>query len=403
MNLQALVSTEAFQTGRQATIGEDRSVYNSQLKQQDKDYPADFNNVLDGLLDDSESLSLETQTNELLLARQTDSEKLPFSGKLLPSGQLFEPSAGLNSLSQPLSTESELIYDGIPFTAVNSHAVELPKQVELSLQQLQNSKILSQNINYNFNENNGQLKNPVHLLIEQNIRNDKIDAESLERKNSDILNNQLFDLNQKSLGHQKFNIMDINILKNQGIKLLDNLGSQKSESQSNYNLSSIDINTTASINPSTSTNISDIRSIQQFGLSQALGNNQWSNDFTDRIRWLVSNNIQKAELTINPRNLGSIEISISLVNDQTTIHITTQNALVKETVESTMQRLREMFDDAGLNLSDVTVSEYSDSDKSKNDQTENNEDNSQEDDTSPLMKVTTTDIHTNNRLIDLYA
>jgi len=114
----------------------------------------------------------------------------------------------------------------------------------------------------------------------------------------------------------------------------------------------------------------DVKSPGQLTLSQPVTSPNWVNEFSDRVRWLVNNQVQKAELSLNPRNLGNIEVSISVNNDQTSIQIVAQNALSKEAVEGSLGRLREMLDESGINLVDVDVSQHSkhDSDSNNNDE-----------------------------------
>ena len=108
----------------------------------------------------------------------------------------------------------------------------------------------------------------------------------------------------------------------------------------------------------------EVRPVNQFVLPLPVSSPHWATDFGDRVRWLIGNQIQKAELTLNPRNLGAIEISISVNNDQTSIHFMAQNSISKDVVESSLWRLREMLEDAGVNLADVDVSQHSNQDSS---------------------------------------
>lgn len=104
----------------------------------------------------------------------------------------------------------------------------------------------------------------------------------------------------------------------------------------------------------------DGRPAPVFQLNQPVTNQQWTNEFSDRVRWLVSGNIKKAELSLTPKHLGTIDISISVHNDQTHISFNTQNHHSRDLVEASLGRLREMFDQAGLGNVNVDVSQHSD-------------------------------------------
>ncbi|MCF6323180.1 MAG: flagellar hook-length control protein FliK [Gammaproteobacteria bacterium] len=85
----------------------------------------------------------------------------------------------------------------------------------------------------------------------------------------------------------------------------------------------------------------------------------WAGEVGSRVKWMVSSQVQSAELKMNPASLGPIEVKISVQNDQTTIHFTAQNGAVRDALDTAMPKLREMLADSGVNLSDVDVSDQS--------------------------------------------
>jgi len=89
----------------------------------------------------------------------------------------------------------------------------------------------------------------------------------------------------------------------------------------------------------------------------------WGNEVGERIRWLVNQNIQTAELRLNPPQLGPIEVKVTMQNDQMNIMFTAHHVAVRDALESAVPRLREMFGDNGLNLANVDISQHSFSDQ----------------------------------------
>lgn len=83
---------------------------------------------------------------------------------------------------------------------------------------------------------------------------------------------------------------------------------------------------------------------------------QWNNDFAQKIVWLASNQKQAAELTLNPPNMGSIEVSLRIDNDQATATFVSSNAEVRESIETALPRLREMLAGVGISLGQANVS-----------------------------------------------
>ncbi len=108
----------------------------------------------------------------------------------------------------------------------------------------------------------------------------------------------------------------------------------------------------------------DSRFVNNITLTSPINSSSWGNEFSDRVRWMVSSNIKQAEMTLNPKNMGKIEINLSIQNDQSTIHFNVQNPHVKDLVDASIVRLRELFDQVGLASLDVDVnlSQSSDSD-----------------------------------------
>jgi flagellar hook-length control protein FliK len=90
--------------------------------------------------------------------------------------------------------------------------------------------------------------------------------------------------------------------------------------------------------------------MQQQGWDQAMG---------ERVVWMARSNIQEAQIQLNPRELGPIEIKVSLKQDQAHVHFVAHHATTREALEAAMPRLREMLSESGLNLAQSDVSEHS--------------------------------------------
>lgn len=82
----------------------------------------------------------------------------------------------------------------------------------------------------------------------------------------------------------------------------------------------------------------------------------WAGDFSQKIVWLASNDKQFAQLTLNPPQMGPIEISLNLNKDGASALFVSQNADVREAIETALPRLREMFASAGIELGQANVS-----------------------------------------------
>ncbi|MES9826565.1 MAG: flagellar hook-length control protein FliK [Candidatus Thiodiazotropha endolucinida] len=86
-----------------------------------------------------------------------------------------------------------------------------------------------------------------------------------------------------------------------------------------------------------------------------VGQAGWDRAVGERIQWMVGQNIQQAEIKLNPPHLGPLEIKISLQNDQTSVTFVASQAPTREALEASIPRLRELFGEINLNLANVDV------------------------------------------------
>ena len=86
-----------------------------------------------------------------------------------------------------------------------------------------------------------------------------------------------------------------------------------------------------------------------------VGDAEWSEDVNQKIVWLTGRNIQSADIHLNPAELGPIDVKISIHNDAASITINSQNASVRELLESNVHRLRDMMESNGVDVLDVNV------------------------------------------------
>jgi flagellar hook-length control protein FliK len=93
-------------------------------------------------------------------------------------------------------------------------------------------------------------------------------------------------------------------------------------------------------------------------LDLPVGQPGWDRAVGERIQWMVGQNIQQAEIKLNPPHLGPLEIKISLQNDHTSVTFVATQAPTREALEASIPRLREMFGEINLNLADVNVGQH---------------------------------------------
>ena len=90
-------------------------------------------------------------------------------------------------------------------------------------------------------------------------------------------------------------------------------------------------------------------------IAQPLSSPVWGDVLGDRVKWMVGQQFQGAELHLNPPALGPLEIKLSMHDGQANLLFSTQHAPVKEAIEAAAPRLREMLGESGINLGSVSV------------------------------------------------
>jgi len=85
-----------------------------------------------------------------------------------------------------------------------------------------------------------------------------------------------------------------------------------------------------------------------------LGTQAWDNQVSQRIVYMVGKE-QAATLTLNPPDLGPVQIVLNVTNDQATVAFSSDQLDVRQALENALPRLREMMSESGIALGNATV------------------------------------------------
>lgn len=99
--------------------------------------------------------------------------------------------------------------------------------------------------------------------------------------------------------------------------------------------------------------------VVQTGVPVTLGQPRWGQAVGERVLWLAAQNLSAAELRLDPPELGPMQVRITIQHDQASVSFSSPHLLVREALDQSAVRLREMFGEQGLNLVDVDVSDQS--------------------------------------------
>lgn len=91
------------------------------------------------------------------------------------------------------------------------------------------------------------------------------------------------------------------------------------------------------------------------GIKQPVGQPGWNEALSDRVMVFVNERVSTAQIHLEPAQLGPIQIKISMQNDLANVVFVSHSAVTRESIESAIPRLREAFEQNGINLADVNV------------------------------------------------
>ena len=94
---------------------------------------------------------------------------------------------------------------------------------------------------------------------------------------------------------------------------------------------------------------------KQTMVNTQLTSEAWPSQFSEKIVWLAKNDLQTAQININPPQLGPIQITLNLDGNQASAIFGSPHAEVRQAIEAAMPQLREMLSTAGISLGDANV------------------------------------------------
>lgn len=93
--------------------------------------------------------------------------------------------------------------------------------------------------------------------------------------------------------------------------------------------------------------------------------NGWGDAVGQKVLWMAKQNITSADLRLDPPDLGTIHVRVSIQNDQAHVSFSSAQPVVREALDQHSARLREMLTEQGMTNVDVDVSDqrsFADSD-----------------------------------------
>lgn len=90
-------------------------------------------------------------------------------------------------------------------------------------------------------------------------------------------------------------------------------------------------------------------------LMPRVGTPAWDQALGQKVVWMVAGEQQSASLTLNPPDLGPLQVALSVSNSQATATFTAAQPEVRQALEAALPKLREMLGEAGIQLGHASV------------------------------------------------
>ncbi|WP_194713189.1 flagellar hook-length control protein FliK [Noviherbaspirillum soli] len=91
-------------------------------------------------------------------------------------------------------------------------------------------------------------------------------------------------------------------------------------------------------------------------LTPAVGTPAWDQALGQKIVWMAQGGEQSASLTMNPPDLGPMQVVLSVSNNQATVDFMAAQPEVRQALEAALPRLRDMMNESGIQLGQANVS-----------------------------------------------
>ena len=128
--------------------------------------------------------------------------------------------------------------------------------------------------------------------------------------------------------------------------------------ENSSNLQNTNLNTNANlVNNLTANNATATNNInaKNLAINTPVSANNWNTQLGDKIVWMAKNNIQSAEISITPDELGPIKISLQLAGDKANITFMSAHSEIRQLIQNSLPELKEMLASSGFNLGQTNV------------------------------------------------
>ena len=138
---------------------------------------------------------------------------------------------------------------------------------------------------------------------------------------------------------------------------LDNFGNKAVSKDTDRNQASFATALTSATTLNATTTQSSTTASPVLAVQPSMQSSAWNQVLSSRVVWMAREGIQEASLKLNPANLGSVEVKLNMHNDQVNVLFIAQSSATRDALEQALPKLRESFEENGMQLADADVTE----------------------------------------------
>ena len=91
----------------------------------------------------------------------------------------------------------------------------------------------------------------------------------------------------------------------------------------------------------------------QMSIAKPVSEPDWGDKVMDRVRWMANATQQKAEIRLDPPDLGPLKVEVSIKNEHAQVTMTSHSSQVREILDQHLPRLREALESQGFQSVDA--------------------------------------------------
>ena len=123
-------------------------------------------------------------------------------------------------------------------------------------------------------------------------------------------------------------------------------------------------------NINTNQRATQVDSVNLVELKPPVSSPDWGPALNQRVTWMVANSLQNASITVNPPNLGPLEINIQTDQNKTNVQFIVSSSEVRQAIQDAIPSLSKMLENSGLQLGQANINSRSHSQNRENARTD---------------------------------